>query len=332
MDVAARAAVSMKTVSRVMNGEPHVRPHLKQRVTEAVEELGYRPNLAARQLAGNRSFLIAYLFSNASVSYTTAMLMAAALECRDLGYHLVAEPIDPDGDTAGMVRHALQRLRPDGVILTPPLSDDLEALSVIESSGIALVRIAGSVESYGTIIGIDSYRPCCALMHHLLDLGHRRIGMVAPPLTHSVAQRRYEAYVDSLSQAGIEIDPQLVARGDFAFRSGAAAAAHLLDVGNRPTAIFAANDGMALGVMSEAQRRGLRVPEDLAVAGFDDSPAGRMHWPPLTTVRQPLGEMARRAASLLIGKDVEDSSLDHVVLIRSSTDGTRQFAAEAMDA
>jgi LacI family transcriptional regulator len=334
MDVASRAGVSFKTVSRVLNREPHVRPELKRRVEEAVEALGYRPNPAARQLAGRRSYLIAYLFPKANaISYTAAMLVTASAECRDQGYHLVAEPIDVDeDDTAAAVERAIIRLQPDGIVLTPPLSDDVKALAAIERTQIPVARIAGTLDAWGMIVSVDERPVCRKLVRHLLGLGHRRIGLVAPRAEHYVAQGRLQGYLDALKEVGIEPDPALIVPGSFLFHSGVVAADTLLNLALPPTAIFASNDGMALGVMSSAQRRGLRIPQDLAVAGFDDTSAGRMHWPPLTTVRQPFEAMARHAVSLLIGKTVKQPEMVHDLLIRGSTTGSIEFAAELIEA
>jgi LacI family transcriptional regulator len=332
MDVAARAGVSFKTVSRVLNREAHVRPALRKRVEDAVEELGYRPNPAARQLAGSRSYLIAYLFHKAAVSYFSSMLIEASAQCRDKGYHLVAEPIDLEDEVGPAIERAIRRLRPDGIILTPTLCDNPEALAAIEDMGVPVARIAGTLQGHGTTVDIDDRPVCRALVDHLIELGHRRIAIVSPNPEHQVAQGRLAGYRDALEAAEIAIDPDLIIEGDFGFRTGALAADRLLTMVNPPTAIFASNDGMALGVMSAAQRRGLRIPQDVAIAGFDDTAAGRMHWPPLTSVHQPLDAMARAAVAILTGGEIDQDSLKHRLIVRGSTTGSIEFAADALDA
>lgn len=333
MDVAAQAGVSMKTVSRVLNGEAHVRAALRERVEVAVEALGYRPNFAARQLAGSRSYLIAYLFINLSASYTMALISSAAAACRKRGYHLVSEGVGLREVPEDLVRRTLQRLRPDGLILGPPLADDPMVLGAISEAGVSLVRIAAGTEGPGANVHIDDEPACREIMAHLVALGHRRIGFVRPRSGHHVAQGRERAYRQALLNAGIPVDETLVTDGDFSFASGVAAGGTLLDHSHRPSAIFAANDAMALGVMSAAGQRGLRIPADIAVAGFDDSPGSRMVWPPLTSVHQPLEEMGARAVALLLdAHDANQNPLTHRLVLRGSTTGSLDVVTGTIDA
>lgn len=319
MDVAARAAVSMKTVSRVLNNEPHVRPAVRQRVELAVRELGYRPNLAARQLAGTRSFIIAYPFNNPSPNYITDILMGAAEFCRDHGYHLVSEPVDLNPDAKTVIQRMLRTLKPDGVILTPPLCDTPRIIEQFEQSGVPVVRIAGGRELYGRSIILDERAVSRQMVEHLVSLGHQRIGFIHPHPEHILAQARYLGYLDGLAVAGIEPRNELVRQGLFDLASGVTAGEELLSLPMPPTAIFAANDDMALGVLQVAHRRGLSVPGDVAIAGFDDSPSSSIAWPPLTTVRQPVRTLGCVAARMLIEEDFETPDLSCALIIREST-------------
>jgi LacI family transcriptional regulator len=300
-DVAELAGVSIKTVSRVLNGEPHVRPVLRQKVLSAVEALAYTPNQAARRLAGNRSFLIALLYNNPTPSYVAGIQSGAARHCRGLGYHLIVEPLEREqGNDPVPVSNMLKTLAPDGVILIPPLSDDPALLEQIEAFGTPIVRIAGSGAGAGVTL-VTAERDAGRLaVGHLIARGHRRIAMVAPPLSHKAANERLLGYQDALAAAGIEYNNELVIRGRFDVESGQEAAAHLLALNRKPTAIFAANDEMALGVMRAARERGLAIPDDLSVVGFDDTPSSRSAWPPLTTMRQPLEELGAAAVETIV--------------------------------
>lgn len=332
MDVAARAGVSFKTVSRVVNNEPHVRPAVREKVLKAVDELGYRPNLAARQLAGNRSFLISLIVPGMINSYSSQVVMAAAAECRRFGYHLVSEIVPGDETGEDVVRRVLANNRPDGIIVSAPMCNDKRIIAAIESSGTPLVRMAGTGKAYGHAVTVHERDVSARLVRHLIELGHRRIGLIAPPHNHRDAHERVLGYRDALEGAGIVYDPDLVRKGDFSFASGAMIAEAMLSAADRPTAIFASNDGMALGVLAQAGKMGLEVPRDIAVAGFDDSPASRMVFPPLTTVRQPIPAMARMAVLTLLGEKIPNEPFEHQLILRGSTTGDRELVLTAYDA
>jgi len=330
-DVAARAGVSTKTVSRVLNGEPHVRPQLKERVRAAVAELDYQPNLAARQLAANRSFLIVYLYTTVRASYVATLLGAASRRCRELGYHLIAEPVEDSSDAAALVADLVSRLRPDGILLSPPLSDEADLLDALQRAAVPVARIAGTRPGVGDIIDIDHRAISAEMTEHLIALGHRRIGFIAATREFRLALGRLAGFRDAMGRAGIAIDEELVVNGNFTFLSGYHAAALLLAHRSPPTAIFAANDEMAAGVVSAAGQRGLRVPDDVAIAGFDDSPISRMIWPPLTTVRQPVAELAVAAIDRLTGRPPGKDPIEHRLVIRASTTGSGGIVEEGPD-
>lgn len=292
---------------------------MKARVEAAARELGYRPNLAARQLAGHKSFIIAYPFNNPSPAYITEVMMGAAAACRDRGYHLVSEPVEADESAEAVIERLISTLRPDGVIVTPPLSDDPEFLALMERHGVPLIRIAGQAEGYGRPIQIDERGISAEMVRHLVSIGHRRIGFVRPHPDHLAAQSRTDGYLDGLADAGIAVDPALIQPGDFTVESGLAAGAVLLDLAEPPTAIFAANDYMALGVMRLAHERGLSIPDQLAIAGFDDTPSSRLSWPPLTTIRQPARQLGEAAAQMLMHDHEDAATIQHQVVVRGST-------------
>lgn len=319
-DVAALAKVSIKTVSRVVNDAPNVSAELRERVQAAVRELGYRPNQSARRLAGGRSFMIAYLYSNPAPGYISGIQSGAAARCRELGYHLVVEPISPGGEERfDVLDRLVAALRPDGVLLVPPLSDDAAMLARLAELRLPCARIAGSVVGAGFNIHTPERAAGRMVADHLIAHGHRRIGIITPPAKHRSALRRVEGFRDGLAAAAVPIDESLFIGGGFTFTSGIAAGEALLALPEPPSAIFATNDDMALGVLTLAHRIGLRVPEDLSVVGFDDTPASLTSWPPLTTVRQPLEEMGRLVIDALANGPIDDPEFLFTLMERASS-------------
>jgi LacI family transcriptional regulator len=310
MDIAEAAGVSFKTVSRVLNGNPRVAADLRDRVLKAATQLDYRPNLAARSLAGARHYALGVLISSDAVAnaksegwYLPPFIMdlqaRALVACQEVNHRFHVEIIETRSSTLDMELSA-QRLHLDGVILAPPLADNIGVLAALERNNMPYVRISPGVElERAPAVAAAEYEGALAMAEHLLSLGHRRIGFIHGPPHHLAAARRYVAFQDALARhPGAE---EVTEPGDFTFAGGSAAAERLLEAGNPPTAIFAANDDMAAGVMAVASRRGIRVPEALSVAGFDDSPFARLTSPPLTTVHQPVTEIVQAAIAILIG-------------------------------
>ena len=319
-DVAALAKVSIKTVSRVVNDAPNVSAELRERVQAAVRELGYRPNQSARRLAGGRSFMIAYLYSNPAPGYISGIQSGAAARCRELGYHLVVEPISPGGEERfDVLDRLVAALRPDGVLLVPPLSDDAAMLARLAELRLPCARIAGSVVGAGFNIHTPERAAGRMVADHLIAHGHRRIGIITPPAKHRSALRRVEGFRDGLAAAAVPVDESLFVDGGFTFASGIAAGEALLALPEPPSAIFATNDDMALGVLTLAHQIGLRVPEDLSVVGFDDTPASLTSWPPLTTVRQPLEDMGRLVIDALANGPIDDPEFLFTLMERASS-------------
>lgn len=331
-DVAARAGVSIKTVSRVLNRQGNVNAAMRDRVQRAVEALNYTPNLAARQLSSRKSYLICMLvYGFSGSSYFPRLIVSAANECRKHGYHLISETFDSGESKEDVIQRITSNLRPDGIILPPPLCDDDRLIAAIEQQGTSLVRLAGTGTTYGRSIEVHARLASRQLVNHLIELGHRRIALIAAPANHRAAVERIEGYHDALSDAKLPLDPSLIVEGDFSYRSGVDAAAVLFALPDRPTAVFAANDTMALGAMAVAARSSLRVPEDVAIAGFDDTPAGRMVYPPLTTVRQPIAEMAQAAVTAILDASSVIGDFEHTLIVRGSTSGSADFEFAGLD-
>lgn len=329
-DVALHAGVSMKTVSRVLNDEPNVQPQMRERVLASVRALNYRPNLYARSLARSRSSLLGLLYYASSATFVAGMQLGATARCRELGYHLVVEPLeDGPAESRRQLEHLIAALRPDGVILAPPVCDDERVLASLAAVQMPCVLVSpGHEDGAAFSVAMDDLQAAAEMTQHLVALGHRRIGFIEGDPAQAAAPRRLAGYRLALAQAGIAEEPALVVPGHFTFRSGLDAAELLLSLPQPPSAIFAANDEMAMGAVFAAQRRGLQVPAHLSVAGFDDSPFASLVWPPLTTVRQPVAEMAVAAVDMLVSREGGAAPtgplvLRHALVERGSTAAPR---------
>lgn len=300
-DVAKLAGVSVTTVSRVLNGEKYVREDKKTAVDQAVKKLEYQPNVYARSLAGDRSYLIGLLFDDPRGDYLSGMQRGAMRKCREIGYHLVVERFDETA-TLDEIRAFLTKLSLTGVVLTPPVCDNKIILAALESKKIPTVRIASSMPYPGMAdIRIDDYQAAFQMTEHLIGLGHENIGFITGDLDHADARERLRAFRDAMEQAGLSVNEAWMARGTYQFDSGIVAARAVLALkGKRPTAIFAANDDMAAAVIVVARELGISVPEELSVAGFDDIPLASAVSPALTTIRQPVIQMAEVAIETLM--------------------------------
>jgi LacI family transcriptional regulator len=319
-DVAARAGVSIKTVSRVMNNEPNVRPAMRDRVLEAAEALDYSPNLSARSLAGSRSFVIAVFVdaaltidhwqSERGADYLSRIQLGATLQCRDAGYHLLIELIDHDAPRVRQeVAALLAALKPDGVILTPPSSDNETVLELLDKAGTPYVRLGPErPDGVGPRVHMDDVAAAREMTEHLAGLGHKRIGFIIGEPRYGASQARRQGYLAAMKSLKLPVSDSWVRQGDFTFQSGLEQAKALLALPDRPTAIFASNDDMALGCLAAVAEAGLTAPGDVSVAGFDDSPSARFSRPQLTTVRQPVVEMASLATRLLISGVIKGSA------------------------
>ncbi len=324
-DVARRAGVSIKTVSRVVNHEANVSEATRAAVTEAVQALSYRPNMFARGLASERSFLIGLLYDNPSAGYVAGLQLGALARCREAGYHLVVEHLDAEGSNLAQAVHALlMESRLHGVILTPPLCDAPAVLEALTRANTRFVRIAPEQYLSGAMtVSIDDHKAAQDMTAYLIGLGHRRIGFIKGHPGHGASHARFDGHRDALGKAGLPFAPELCVPGFFSYQSGMEAAEKLLSLKKRPTAIFASNDDMAAAVLATAQRYHLKTPEDLSVAGFDDSLVAQVVWPRLTTCRQPIKEMSAEAVSMLIQKAFDDAPLErrleHELVVREST-------------
>jgi len=298
-EVSALAAVSPMTVSRVMNGQARVTDSTRLRVENAIKQLGYRPNAAARQLAGGQLCRIGLLYNNPSSAYLSEILVGA-LECADdLDAELILEKC---GETnIEGIGSSLIRQRIDAVILPPPLSDNVALLEQLAQIQIAAVMLSTrrNLETFHSIT-VDDEAAAHAITCHLIEKGHRGIGFIMGNTNQLASGQRALGYRRALEEHGLTASENHVAQGDFSFRSGFLAAEQILSDPNPPSAIFASNDDMAAGVVAAAHRFNLKVPAELSVCGFDDTSMALSTWPELSTIRQPVGRMARMAIELLV--------------------------------
>jgi LacI family transcriptional regulator len=327
-DVSDMAGVSMKTVSRVLNKEKYVSERTRLRVERAVAELNFQPSVAARILAGKRSHQIALIYDNHSPHYIHQIQTGVWARCVEEGVRLLAQPSDVGSlHLAREVGGLIDQTRVDGVILSSPVTDSAAALGELERRGVPYVRISpGTEHDRSSSVSMDDVQAADDMTSHLIALGHRRIGFVVGHPNHTASELRLFGYRRALDRAGLALEPKYVRPGAFDFASGEAAADVMLDLPQPPTAIFASNDDMAAGVLAVAHRRGLAVPGELSVAGFDDTALASQLWPPLTTVRQPTRELAYAAAGLLFGAqgEVVHRRLPHELVLRGSTAAPRQ--------
>ena len=328
-DVARHAGVSPMTVSRVINSENNVRDETRARVAASVKVLRYSPNHAARSLASADTVHIGILYSNSTAAYLSELLLGSLEQSSLSGCQLVLEQCeDPESD-----RKAVQRLIAggvDGIILPAPLGDSEDALNTVVAAGVPAVLVTSGRPAPGfSAVSINDLEAAREMTRHLLGLGHRRIAFINGHPGHTASSQRFRGYMEGMNEAGLEVGADQVAQGFFTYRSGLEAAERLLSNGFNPTAIFACNDDMAAAAMAIAHRRGMEVPDDLAVAGFDDTPLATMVWPELTTVRRPIADMARQAVRLLIeqvrakragtSQPVEHNLLNFTLVTREST-------------
>ena len=300
-EVAEHAGVSPMTVSRVISGDANVKPETRKRVEAAIKHFGYSPNLAARNLARAATVHIGLLYNNPSAAYLNELLVGVLEQSRRAGCQIRLEKCGSRNERA-----AVEKLVADGVggiILPPPLSDSRAAIEALTSRSIPFVAVAtGRLQGSGLAVRIDDFEAAASMTRYLISLGHRRIGFIRGAPNQHASAERYAGYKEALSAAQIPLRTEWVKQGSFSYRSGLLASEQLLTGAERPSAIFASNDDMAAAAVSVAHRLHLEVPSQLSIVGFDDTPLATSIWPALTTVLQPVAEMARQATELLLAE------------------------------
>ncbi|MGP7796917.1 LacI family DNA-binding transcriptional regulator [Sphingomonas sp. CLY1604] len=325
-DVAAYANVSKKTVSRVINREPNVTPRMFARVEAAIRDLHFSPNAQARSLALGRSFLVGLIYENPSPTYVVNMQLGILDVLRPEGMELVVHPCRRDAATMlDDIRAVIQRQRLDGVILPPPLSEDEALVALLQAIGCPYVRIAcTALDAPGRMVVSNDAWGAAEAAERLADLGHRRIALLRGPASYRSSHVRGDAFTAALAARGLAVAAEHDVEGGYTFESGVAAGHRLLALAEPPTAVFALNDDMAIGVMQAARERGLALPQDLSVIGFDDLPMAARVWPNLTSVRLPIREMGASASRTLLaalsGEVAEGDAVIRPTLVARQSD------------
>ncbi len=308
--VAADAGVSLQTVSRVINNEPNVRPQMKEKVQASIEKLGYVPSIAAQRMSGSRSYLILALNDRERTiadwrarqgsDWIDQMLLGGMLKCAELGYRMIFELVDTHNDHVEReLRAAIAALQPDGIILTPPHSDNPMITGFLTKHNIPFARIGSRGEGGGIPIIMGDIQAARDATRYLIDMGHEQIGFIVGSPDYSLSSWRKQGWKAEMGDAGIPIEG-LCVEGDFSWSSGTKATEKLLARETRPTAILASNDQMAMAAVRVAQEQGLRVPEDLSVISFDNTPITSNTQPPLTAIDQPIAETMSKAVEMIV--------------------------------
>lgn len=320
-DVARIAGVSKKTVSRVINRSPLLSEDTRKHVEGVISGLGYVPNPQARALALRRNFLIGLIHDNPNAQMVMNVQQGILESLHGTEFELVVRPIDRGSATMLQdVRNFLERQRLYGVVLLPPVSENNQLAELCADIGCRYVRMGSAeLDDAEHMVASNDCEAVTAAVDYLIEQGHKRIGLVLGPHGFRSARERREGFEQALKTAKITLPRSMIAEGNYTFESGVMAADRLLDLMPRPTAIFACNDEMAAGVLHAARQRGIDVPRDLSIIGFDDTPIAAHIWPPLTTVRWPIISMARSAALKLTAdgdEPVAEPSMFRSTLIR----------------
>lgn len=326
--VASEAGVSLQTVSRVINNEPNVRPETKERVQAAIDRLGYVPSIAAQRMSGSRSYLILAINdrnrtiadwqARQGTDWVDQMLLGGMLKCAEHGYRMIFELVDTHSDHVEReLAGAIAALQPDGIILTPPHSDKPQIVSFLAEQDVPFVRIGSKQRQAGIPVSMDDEGSARTATSHLIDHGHTRIGFIAGSSELELSGWRVNGWFRAMANAGLGTD-DLLAAGDFSYASGRAAALRLLDPPNRPTAIIASNDQMAIATLDVARELGLTVPDDLSLISFDNTPVVQFAQPPLTAIDQSIATTASTAVELIIASLKGEPLPETLTVVKSS--------------
>ncbi|MEV7086148.1 LacI family DNA-binding transcriptional regulator [Streptomyces sp. NPDC093085] len=321
-DVAAEAGVSAATVSRVLNGHPSVSPAARARVLAAVDTLGYRPNALARSLRTDETRTLGLVISDVLNPYFTSLARAVEEEARALGYSVVIGNADERPELQDHHIRTLLDRRIDGLLLSPA-GPGAELIRDATDAGTPVVFVDRWIPGVDVpVVRADGRAAVAELVAHLLALGHRRPAIIAGPAATTTGSERVEAFRAALAGHGVELPDAYIGQGDFQAESGRRAAERFLRLPEPPDAVFAADNLMALGALDAFRARGLRVPEDIALAAFDDIPWFVHTDPPITAIAQPTEELGRAAvralAARIAGRAAPSVTLPARLVVRRS--------------
>lgn len=296
-DVARLAEVSSMTVSRVLKNDGSYSLQTKKQVLDAVAVLGYQRNMQASSLAAGRKYQIAFFYDNPRCSYMVDVLIGMLTGIQEKGYHIIIESFSLDN-----IKKIIENNSVDGVLLPPPYCEFKEVHKLLDQYGMPFVRMAAGFEFSNThSVRTNDKEMAKGMTQHLIELGHKKIGFIQGHTNHGVSFLRLQGYKQALEAAELPFNESLCEQGFFTFESGYSAAIKLLDRHKDMTAIFACSDVMAHGALRALHEKDLKVPEDISLAGFDDTSIAQRMYPPLTTVHQPSEEMAICAIDILVG-------------------------------
>jgi LacI family transcriptional regulator len=301
-DVALKAGVCITTVSRVLNHNGRVRESNRQKVLRAIEELGYNPNAAARTLAKGKTEVLGVILPTLNDPFWADLVTAIEQAAFEEGY-LVVLALTLDNSDEVIEKHWVKIFsegRVDGILLVAP-EYETDYITELRNRNFPLVLLDNNVNNLKVpSVVVDNLKGGTMATEHLLGLGHTRIGHIAGDLKYQSARERLQGFREAMSRAGVAVRQDWVGEGDFHFEKAFQIAGAWLERPDRPTAIFAADDDMAAAVMEAARELQLKLPDDLSIVGYDDSPFGSRVRPRLTTVRQPARAMAGEAVQLLL--------------------------------
>ncbi|ELK48461.1 LacI family DNA-binding transcriptional regulator [Halobacillus sp. ACCC02827] len=328
-DVAKLAGVSTATVSRVLRNPEAVKPVTKAKVDQAIEQLNYEPNMLARHFRRTETNTILVLVPNIRNTVFAEIVGGIEEEASVHGYRVLLRNTNNQfGSEYGSVEHLKQR-QVDGMIMLSPKMEERLMLEISNEFPIVLAT-AHLASSNIPFVSIDNKKSGWKATEHLIRLGHKRIACISGPLRMPLSELRYEGYRQAMIEHGLGVDERFVREGDFTYESGYEHMTSLLSQAERPTAVFAASDDMAIGAINAASAVEWKVPEDLAVVGFDNIQFASMYNPPLTTIAQPFFDMGKRAMELLLKKlnGEEVTKMEHLLsdelVIRESCGAKQQ--------
>jgi LacI family transcriptional regulator len=308
-DVAKKAGVSTATVSRVLNGDSRVTPPFRKAVLEAVEALNYQRDRTARRLRAKVSQTIGLIISDIQNPFFTSVARGVEDEAYNNGYNLLLCTSDEDLQKERLYLDIMLAESAAGVIISPG-SEQENTIEPILKAGVPVVVVDRRVEGAAVdTVMVDNFESTRQAVGHLLDLGHRRIGFVGGPPQVTTARERRAGYERAYCDRGIELDPDLIKASNFKLTGGYTATCELLENDDPPTALFTANCLTTLGALNRIHERGLAIPQEIAIVGFDDMPWATSLNPPLSVVAQPTYELGRKTAQLLFRR-IKDRNCD----------------------
>lgn len=312
-DVARQAGVSHQTVSRVINGKEGVLPETRAQVLSAIEELGFRPNAIARSMSQGQTHTLACISPNLTDYTFASVIEGAENEARQHGYFLLSATAATAEAMRDLVEELAGRRRVDGLIVINPYADSRHEYM---PANFPIVFVgACSREAHIDSVSLNDEKAAYDAAQHLLGLGHRTIAMVTGPMSENCSQDRCTGFLRALRESGLAPDQAMIVEGDWSATSGQDAFFHFVEQGRAPSAVFAQNDRMAMGIISAARATGWRVPGDLSVIGMDDMPLASYFDPPLTTMHQDMQQIGQEATHLLLQKlETPEARQKHVQL------------------